>query len=120
MDKKIKTERIEIRISSALKQALSDYSDKNLESVMETTNRAIKKFVGFGEKEPPKPFLSEEDNLPKNDRLEIRVHPELKKMLLSMKSKIADTQTGKGPNISTMVLSAIIQHIGDGKNSNSH
>jgi len=110
-DNKGKTERIEIRLSTDLKQALSNYSDNNLETVMETTNRAIKQFVGFGEENPSKPCLSNEGELPKNDRLEIRVHPELKKMLKNTRNKIDVSKTGKSPNISSMVISAIMQYI---------
>ena len=110
-DIKGKTERIELRISAELKQALTEYSDRNLQSVMETTNHAIKKFVGFGEREPKKAYISDEGILPKNDRLEIRVHPELKKMLIKTKERVDFQGNERKATLSAMVISAIMQYI---------
>lgn len=106
-----KTERLEIRISSNLKEALTNYSDQNLESVMETTNRAIKKFVSFGVANPPIPVLSDDRSFPKDNRLEIRVHPELKNLLFDTQNKIELKNPDIKITISTLVISAIIQYI---------
>jgi hypothetical protein len=111
-DSKGKTERIEVRLSTELREALSEYSSRNLETIMETTNRAIKAYVGFGEQKPLKPVITNEGDLPKKDRLEIRLHPQLKKMLLDAKNRIGIDAEGNPPKISAMVISAIIQYIG--------
>ena len=105
-----KTERIEVRISTKLKKALEEYSERNLESIMETTNRAIKQFVGFGQENPDLPKIAKDGDLPKKERLEIRVHQQLKKMILNLQKKI-ENSTGVKTNISTIVLSAIILYI---------
>jgi hypothetical protein len=114
-----KSERIEVRLSSDLKQALESYSIRNLESIVETTNRAIKAFVGFGEQNASDPVLSNEDDLPKKERLEIRVHPQLKKMILDAKTKISAKSNTLKPSISAIILSAIIQYIDYQAKSNS-
>lgn len=108
---KSKTERIEVRLSSHLKNALEEYCVKNLESIMETTNRAIKEYVGFGQNKPQIPQIISNDDLPKNERLEIRVHPQLKQIILDTQKQIT-VITGVKPNLSAIVLSAIIQYIG--------
>ena len=110
-ESKSKTERFEVRLSTQLKEALEQYCEKNLESIMETANRAIKEYVGFGEEKPQIPEIAPDDNFPKNDRLEIRVHPQLKQLILDTQKQITAT-TGVKPNLSSIVLSAIIQHIG--------
>lgn len=111
-DSRSKTERIEVRLSADLKQAIEEYSERNLESIMETTNRAIKAFVGFGQDKPGIPDITEEDDLPKKGRLEIRLHTQLKKMILDLQKKIKVTKNPKQLSISTIVLSAIMQYIG--------
>lgn len=95
---------------AALKKALEEYSERNLESIMETTNRAIKQFVGFGQENPDLPKIAKDGDLPKKERLEIRVHQQLKKMILNLQKKI-ENSTGVKTNISTIVLSAIILYI---------
>lgn len=106
-----RTERLEIRLSSDLKRALDLYSEQNLESVMETVNQAIKHYVGFGQDNPKMPPLCDDD-LPKTDRLEIRVHPLLRKMILDICNKNDGKDDSKSIKISKVVISAIIQYIG--------
>ncbi|MBN1600880.1 MAG: hypothetical protein JW915_04680 [Chitinispirillaceae bacterium] len=110
-ESKSKTQRIEVRLSTDLKNALEAYCEKNLESIMETANRAIKEFVGFGQNNPQIPQIIPDDDLPKNNRLEIRVHSQLKQMILDTQKQITAT-SGVKPNISSIILSAIIQYIG--------
>jgi hypothetical protein len=75
-----KTEKIEIRISCALKDALESFSRRNLQTTSEAVTHAIKEFIGFGQNNPPKRKIGK--NTPdknKTGRLQIRIHPRLKK-----------------------------------------
>jgi hypothetical protein len=109
-ESKSRTERIEVRLSTQLKEALEQYGEKNLESIMETANRAIKEYVGFGVEKPQIPQIAPDDDFPKNDRLEIRLHPQLKQLILDTQKRITAT-TGVKPNVSSIVLSAISLYI---------
>jgi len=101
-----KDSRIEIRISRDLKQHLEAFSDDHLESVVDTTTQAIKKYIGFRQSKPKKPKTYLIDDQPKTERLEVRIHPRLKDILIKF------CQNHNIAKITTAVTSALIEHIG--------
>jgi len=75
-----KSERIEMRISIQLEEALNHYCEQNLVTVAEAATQAIKQFIGFNSSEQTSREIAEEI-AEKPKRLEIRIHPKLKEQL---------------------------------------
>jgi metal-responsive CopG/Arc/MetJ family transcriptional regulator len=77
-----KSGRIQIRISADLKNSLETVCARRLESISEAVTRAIKNFIGFGMPRSHKNKISKLTDSKKDERLEIRIHPLLRKALM--------------------------------------
>ena len=98
-----KSQRIEMRISTGLHEALENYCEHNLVTVAEAATQAIKNFTGFNSLEKISREITE-DTAEKPKRLEIRIHPKLKEHL-------REFCQNRKTSISSVVTNAIYEYI---------
>jgi diketogulonate reductase-like aldo/keto reductase len=96
---------INLRIHPQLKQLLDEYCEENLEKISEAISSAIKDYIGFGNFKGQKIENKLESDEGKTYRLNIRVHPRLKKALVEYCKK-------NNENFTEAVTNAIKLYIG--------